>query len=218
MTRKTLYIKATPHYESDSFSAAIGRAFLDEYRAGHPESDIIELDICESQVPAIDSEILEIWKKMQSESSDKGLSQYEKDKMKKLGDFTEQFASADDYIFISTIEKTGIPAQLVLFLETILLAGHTFKKTLQGPVGLLTGKKGFVLQIRMDMPEEGSESQPAVCIGETHVRDIMTLMGVEMTPFLIAEDKNLLSDDKKNTLMLEVEQVREAAREFASAG
>jgi FMN-dependent NADH-azoreductase len=69
MAEKRFYVIADPNRQENFFISAIGRAFLDAYRARSVESDIVEVDIYQTDIPFIDLDVLKAWEKLQSDRS-----------------------------------------------------------------------------------------------------------------------------------------------------
>lgn len=42
---KVLYITAHPHDDTQSYSMAVGKAFIDTYKQVHPDHEVIHLDL-----------------------------------------------------------------------------------------------------------------------------------------------------------------------------
>jgi len=76
----------------------------------------------------------------------------------------------------------GVPSQLKAYFDHIARAGHTFRYTAEGPVGLLTGKKAYVFAAR------GGLYQGSPLDTQTqYVRDFLRFLGVSDVEFVYAE-------------------------------
>lgn len=63
---QVLYITAHPLDEMVSNSMAVGKAFIDTYKAEHPEDEVVHIDLFKDEVPEIDAEVFSGWGKLQS--------------------------------------------------------------------------------------------------------------------------------------------------------
>ena len=87
----------------------------------------------------------------------------------------------------------GVPSALKAYFDHIGRAGHTFKYTEKGPVGLLTGKKTYVFAARGGLYQgTPRDTQTA------YVRDFLGFIGVTDVEFVYAEGL-AISEENKNT-------------------
>ncbi|QXJ36800.1 FMN-dependent NADH-azoreductase 2 [Parageobacillus caldoxylosilyticus] len=77
---KLLYITANPKREEESYSLSVGRAFLNAYKQQHPQDEIVELDLYRTDIPFIDTDVLNGWGKLQQGQAFEQLSEEEKQK------------------------------------------------------------------------------------------------------------------------------------------
>lgn len=76
----------------------------------------------------------------------------------------------------------GVPSQLKAWIDHVARAGVTFKYTDRGSVGLLTGKKAFVLATR-----GGVYQNSPVDTQTAYVRDFLRFLGIDDVEFVHAE-------------------------------
>lgn len=109
---------------------------------------------------------------------------------KAVADFSdrliEELRQADVIVLGAPMYNGGIPAQLKSWVDHVSRAGVTFRYTEKGPVGLLTGKKAYVLSsrggIHVDTPHDNETP---------HVRGILGLLGIVDVEFIYAEGLNM---------------------------
>ncbi|KPC97363.1 FMN-dependent NADH-azoreductase 2 [Geobacillus sp. BCO2] len=58
---KVLYITAHPHDDTQSYSMAVGKAFIDTYKQVHPDHEVIHLDLYKEYIPEIDVDVFSGW-------------------------------------------------------------------------------------------------------------------------------------------------------------
>lgn len=94
----------------------------------------------------------------------------------------EEIRRADTIVLGLPMYNFGVPSTLKAYFDHIARGGVTFKYTDKGPVGLLTGKKAYVLAAR-----------GGVYLGTTadtqtaYVRDFLAFLGITDVEFVYAE-------------------------------
>lgn len=76
----------------------------------------------------------------------------------------------------------GVPSQLKAWFDQVARAGVTFRYTDKGPVGLLTGKKAYVIATR-----GGVYAGTARDTQSAYVRDFLAFLGLTDVEFIYAE-------------------------------
>jgi FMN-dependent NADH-azoreductase len=89
----------------------------------------------------------------------------------------------------------GIPSQLKSYFDHIARAGITFRYTANGPEGLLTGKKAYVLATR-----GGLYAGTPLDTQTSYVRDFLRFIGIADVEFVYAEGLNIGADQKQAAL------------------
>ncbi|QHW29897.1 FMN-dependent NADH-azoreductase [Paenibacillus rhizovicinus] len=171
-----LYITAHPHDHQVSFSMAVGKEFIDAYREANPTDEIVHLDLYNENIPHIDADVFAGWGKLQSGAGFDQLSDAEKAKVARLGQLVDQFVAADKYVFVSPMWNFSFPPVLKAYVDSVAVAGKTFKYTSEGPVGLLTDKKGLHIQASGGVYSEG----PAAAFesGFSYLKKISMFFGI----------------------------------------
>src|SRR4051812_42864010 len=98
---KLLYITAHPHDHTQSYSMAVGKAFIDTYKEANPNHEITNVDLYKEGIPQIDADVFSGWGKLQSGKGFEELSSEEKLKVSRLSELSEQFVAADKYVFVT---------------------------------------------------------------------------------------------------------------------
>jgi FMN-dependent NADH-azoreductase len=141
-----LYITAHPLTEEQSGSLAIGRKFFEAYRSFHPQDRLVELNLFEEGAPDINAVTFSAWEKLRKGAAFTQLTEQEQHAARKHNELSDQFVSADKYVFVNPMWNHFMPSVLKAYLDTLCVAGKTFRYTPQGPVGLLVGKKALHIQ------------------------------------------------------------------------
>lgn len=91
-----------------------------------------------------------------------------------------ELRAADVLVIGLPMYNFGVPSTLRAYFDHVARAGVTFKYTAQGALGLLGGKKAYVLVTRGGV--YGAEHPQA-----TYVRDFLAFLGIEDVTFVYAE-------------------------------
>jgi FMN-dependent NADH-azoreductase len=97
----------------------------------------------------------------------------------------EEFLEADIVVIGAPMYNFGIPSQLKAWLDSVLIAGKTFRYSENGPVGLAGGKRVIIASSRggaySDGPMAPFDHQ------ETYLRDVLGFIGITDVAFVRAE-------------------------------
>lgn len=210
---KVLYITAHPLTETESYSLALGREFLDAYRKTAPDDEIIHLDLYKMDIPQIDADIFAGWGKLRSGTDMAGLSAEEQRKVKRLGELVDQFVAADKYIFVTPLWNFSFPPILKAYVDAVSVAGKTFRYTEQGPVGLLTNKAAVHIQARGGVYSEGPAA--AFEMGHRYLAAILQFLGVPSFEGVFVEGHNADPAHADLIRAKAADHAREVAQRFA---
>jgi FMN-dependent NADH-azoreductase len=182
---KVLYITAHPLDDTQSYSLAAGKAFIETYKEANPDHEVIHLDLYKEYIPQIDADVLNGWGKLRSGKSLDELTSEEKAKVGRLSELCEQFIEADKYVFVTPLWNFSFPPVLKAYIDAVAVAGKTFKYTEQGSVGLLTDKKALHIQARGGIYSEGPAAQMEM--GHRYLAVVMQFFGVPSFEGLFVE-------------------------------
>lgn len=152
---KLLVVKGHPLTADYSLSLKGLDAFVKAYKAAHPEDEIEELDVFSADIPTLNTELVSAM--FAGENAELTASQ--KDKLARFAGFTEQFLSADKVVIANPMYNLMIPAELKSWVDTVNVAGKTFKYTAEGPVGLANGKKSCTYKLMVEFMERKIQQQ-----------------------------------------------------------
>ncbi|MBF0835332.1 NAD(P)H-dependent oxidoreductase, partial [Bacteroides acidifaciens] len=85
-------------------------------------------------IPQIDADVFAGWGKLQSGQEFEALSEGEQGKVKRLEELSNQFVNADKYVFVTPFWNFSFPPVMKAYLDSVSVAGKTFKYTAEGPV------------------------------------------------------------------------------------
>lgn len=165
---RLLIVKAHPLDSKASYALRALEDFICLYQEEYPTDSIEEVDVFDD-IPILDKDLLEamsLAKKGQtlSPSQEKNLARY--------NELTEQFLRADKIVIVNPLWNLNVPSQLVSWINTINVAGRTFKYGPEGSIGLIQDKK--VLHIQSNGGVYNGRDAASI-----YIRDIFKFLGVE---------------------------------------
>jgi FMN-dependent NADH-azoreductase len=189
---KVLYITAHPHDDTQSFSMAAGKAFIEKYKEVNPAHEVVAVDLYNEDIPQIDADVFSGWGKLQTGKGFEELSDSEKAKVGRLTELVDQFVNADKYVFVTPFWNFSFPPVMKAYIDAVSVAGKTFKYTEHGPIGLLTDKKALHIQARGGIYSEGPAAQMEM--GHRYLDIMMQFYGVPSFEGLFIEGHAAMPD------------------------
>ena len=107
----------------------------------------------------------------------------------------DELRAADVVVLGLPMYNFGVPSSLKAYFDHVARAGVTFRYTAQGPQGLLTGKKGYVLATRGGFYRGTARDSQS-----SYVRDFFAFLGIDDVEFIYAEGLGV-SPDKRDTAL-----------------
>ena len=135
---KVLRVLANPKPVEKSASLQIEQAFTAALKQQHPEAQVETIDVYKDEIPLLDAKLLPAF--FGAPPADAETAR----KMARRGEILAQFLAADLVVIATPMWNFNAPPMLKAFIDTILVAGKTFKYTATGPVGLVTGKRAVL--------------------------------------------------------------------------
>jgi FMN-dependent NADH-azoreductase len=209
---KLLYITANPKAEEQSFSLSVGRAFLNAYKQQNPQDEIVELDLYQTDIPYIDTDVFSGWGKLQQGHAFDQLSADEKAKVSRINQLTDQFIEADKYVFVTPMWNFSFPPKMKAYIDTICIAGKTFKYTENGSVGLLTDKKAVHIQARGGIYSEAPMNEFE--FGDRYLKAVLGFIGITDVQSIIVEGMAQFPNEAEGIKEKAIKQAQEVAKNF----
>jgi FMN-dependent NADH-azoreductase len=108
-----------------------------------------------------------------------------------------ELKAADVIVLGLPLYNFGLPSTLKAYFDQIGRAGETFRYTAEGPVGLVTGKKAYVLAARGGLYKgTPNDSQTP------YVRNFLAFLGITDVEFVYAEGLAISEKSKSASLAL----------------
>ncbi len=209
---KVLYITAHPHDDTQSYSMAVGKAFIDTYKNANENDEVVHLDLYREHIPQIDADVFSGWGKLQSGKGFEELSASEQEKVQRLNELSEEFIAADKYVFVTPLWNFSFPPVMKAYFDSVSVAGKAFKYTENGPVGLLTDKKAIHIQARGGVYSEGPAAEMEM--GHRYFTTMMQFYGVPNYEGLFVEGHNAMPDKAQEIKQNAIERAKDVAHTF----
>ena len=165
---RLLIVKAHPLDSKASYALRALEDFIYLYQEEYPGDAIEEVDVFED-IPLLDKDLLEA---MSLAKKGQALSQNQEKNLGRYNELTEQFLRADKIVIVNPLWNLNVPSQLVSWVNTINVAGRTFKYGPEGSIGLIKDKKVLHIQSNGGV-YEGKDA------ASIYIRDIFKFLGVE---------------------------------------
>ncbi|WP_347549707.1 FMN-dependent NADH-azoreductase [Pseudalkalibacillus hwajinpoensis] len=209
---KVLYITAHPHDDTQSYSMAVGKAFIDTYKEANVNDEVVHIDLYREHIPQIDADVFSGWGKLQSGKGFEELSASEKEKVQRLNELSEEFVSADKYIFVTPLWNFSFPPVMKAYLDSVSVAGKSFKYTENGPVGLLTDKKAIHIQARGGVYSESPAAEMEM--GHRYFSIMMQFYGIPDFEGLFVEGHNAMPEKAEEIKQDAIARAKDTAHTF----
>ncbi|TKD70023.1 FMN-dependent NADH-azoreductase [Pseudalkalibacillus hwajinpoensis] len=209
---KVLYITAHPHDDTQSYSMAVGKSFIDTYREVNQNDEVVHIDLYREHIPQIDADVFSGWGKLQSGQGFDELSASEKEKVQRLNELSDEFIAADKYVFVTPLWNFSFPPVMKAYLDSVSVAGKAFKYTENGPVGLLTDKKAIHIQARGGVYSEGPAAEMEM--GHRYFSVMMQFYGVPKFDGLFVEGHNAMPEKAEQIKKDAIARAIDAAHTF----
>ena len=175
-------------FSGEGQSSRLGDAFIASLKEQHPGAELIVRDLAADPVPHLDAARFSAF--MTKDRTE------EQDAVVRYSDrLIEELKRADIVVLGLPMYNFGVPSQLKAYFDHIARAGVTFKYTANGAVGLLTGKKAYVLAAR-----GGVYAGTPADTQTPYVRDFLAFLGISDVEFVHAEGLAISAESRERAL------------------
>jgi len=173
-------------------SSQLADRFVAAWQASHPGSQVIERDLAAEPVPHLDGVRFSAFLAKPDERS------AEQAAVVAFSDaLIDELRQADTLVIGVPMYNFGMPSTLKAYFDHIARAGVTFRYTANGPEGLLTGKKAFILAAR-----GGRYAGTPLDSQTAYLRNFLAFIGITDVEFVYAEGLNM-GDESRNAALAE---------------
>ncbi|MGO4547828.1 FMN-dependent NADH-azoreductase [Paenibacillus sp. 2TAB23] len=204
-----LFVKANDRGIEMATSVKLYHAFLDSYKASHPEDTVVELDLFQEELPYLNADMINGNFKA---ARGYDLTEGEQAAVAVSDKYINQFLAADKVVFAFPLWNFTVPAVLHTYIDYLSQAGKTFSYTAEGPVGLIPDKKVALLNARGGIYSEGPAAGAEMAFN--FIRNVMGFYGVKNLESVIIEGHNQLPDQAEAIVATGLEQAKKVAAGF----
>ena len=171
-------------------SSRLAERFVAAWRAANPGATVTVRDLASEPVPHLDAA------RFGAFIAKAGERTLEQQAAAAYSDaLIAELKAADVIVLGLPLYNFGLPSTLKAYFDHIGRAGHTFKYTEKGPVGLLTGKRAYVFAARGGLyAGTPRDTQTA------YVRDFLGFIGITDVEFVYAEGLAISDESKSASL------------------
>jgi|SRR5688572_18042979 len=194
---KILQIKASV-FNGSSQSSRLSDQLVAQLRAQNPGAEVVQRDLVADPVPHLDAaRVGAFFAKAEARTAEQKAVIAYSDAL------IDEVRQADVIVLGLPMYNFGVPSQLKAWFDHLARAGVTFKYTDKGAVGLLTGKKAYVVVTR------GGVYGAAQDEFETgFVRQFLGFVGITDVEFVVAEGLALGEESLNKSMAAAQAQVR----------
>lgn len=161
----------------------------------NPESKVLSRDVA-SGLPVID----ETWIAANFTAPDER-SEAQKQALGLSDDLILEVKSADVLVFGVPVYNFGIPASLKAWIDLVARAGVTFRYTENGPVGLLEGKKAYVV-----LASGGTKVGSDIDFASGYIKHVLGFIGIQDVT-IVSADQLMLDQERQTKAHDEIQKV-----------
>lgn len=167
----------TSLFSGEGQSSRLSQSFVDSWRARHPDGRVVVRDLGREPVPHLDADTFRAFSTPEAERTPA-----QRDAVAYSDALIAELRQADVVVIGLPLYNFGVPSSLKAYFDHVARAGVTFKYTASGPVGLLAGKKVYVMAARGGLyAGTPRDTQTA------YVRDFLAFVGLTDVEFVYAE-------------------------------
>ncbi|SDQ17174.1 FMN-dependent NADH-azoreductase [Carnobacterium viridans] len=203
-----LVVRAHPLDSEHSRSMQVTDAFVKSYTESHPEDTIEDINLYDLAVPDIDRNLLQAWSELGTGIAFDELSEAKQQKITLFNGYTNGFLHADKVVIANPLWNLNVPARLKAWVDTITVAGKTFKYNEKGEaVGLAGDKKVLHIQANGGV-YDGKD--PA----NQYLKTILTYIGVSDFQELFVEGMDYAPDKAADIIAEGIEKATALGKTF----
>lgn len=167
----------------NSVSRQLTSRFVEAWQQEHPEQEVIERDLATTPIHAITDEwVHAIY------SHPATLTDEQKQVLRQSDTLINELREADTIVIGAPMYNFAIPAPLKAWIDQVVRVGQTVLFATDGPKGILTGKKVYVVTSRGGAFRPGTPTE-RFDYQEPYLRHILAFIGLTDVTFIHAENQ-----------------------------
>ncbi len=204
-----IYIESSPR-KARSKSIKVATAFLDKFRATHPNDTIKTIDLWTKSLPEFDGATIDAkYQVMHGE----GFTDGQAKAWQNVVDICTEFSSADKFLISLPMWNFGIPYKLKHYIDVIAQPGQTFNYSPQtGYTGLVTGKPVAVVYARGG--SYGSDQAKGMDFQTSYMEVVLGFLGFKDIKSIVCEPTAASPDEVAATEKSAIAHAEQVAASF----
>src|SRR5579863_4847426 len=190
-----LHVDSSPLY-GRSVSRELSAAFVTQWKASHPDGEVIDRDLNATAMPPINAEWVGA-----AYTPEQARTPQQKELLSLSDSLLAELEQADEYVIGVPMHNFGVPSVLKLWIDQIARVGRTFSYSEKGPKGLIAGKKATFI-IATGGIYDAQTRMASFNFVEPYLRSVFGFLGVTDATFLTAGGTSALNQGKdRNTFL-----------------
>lgn len=177
-----------------SISRRLTRQVVEQWMAGHPDTQVEQLDLAVDFLPHFSADSMGIRR-----PANDPVSEAEQRENALAETLVSQFLAADVVVIGAPLYNFSIPSQLKAWIDRLAQAGRTFRYTKNGPEGLAKGKTVIAVLSRGGIYST-TEAGQALEHQESYLKTIFGFFGVTDIRIVRAEGTDLSPESRESAL------------------
>ncbi len=173
---------------ADGLSSVLGSELVDAWRAAHPAGEVVVRDLAAQPVPHLTGGAFAGFTSPPEDRDAEGAAAV------RLSDtLIDELRRADTIVLGVPMYNFQVPSTLKAWFDYVVRAGETFRYTAEGPQGLLTGKRAYVVAVRGGA-YEGSPADTQT----PYLRQMLSFVGIDDVTFVYVE-RTAMGDEARES-------------------
>src|SRR6267142_5077609 len=190
-----LPIDSSPLY-GRSVSRELTAAFVNQWKASHPDGRVIDRDLNATAIPPINAEWVGA-----AYTPEQARTPQQKELLSLSDTLIAELQRADEYVIGVPMHNFGVPSVLKLWIDQISRVGKTFSYETGTPKGLLVGKRATFI-IATGGIYDPQTQMASFNFVEPYLRSVFGFLGVTDATFLTAGGTSVLNQGHDRTAFL----------------
>lgn len=186
--------------QKGSVTRRFASEMIDELESQHGVINLKERDVSQG-LPFVDED----WVAANFTPADTR-SKKQQDKLSLSDELVEEIKQADVLVMAAPIYNFSVPASLKAWIDMVCRVGLTFNYTSEGPVGLLKGKKAYIV-----IASGGTRIGSEIDYASDYLRHVLGFMGIDDVELISAERFNHEDQGAINKIQSRIAQLVQQA-------
>jgi len=174
-----LFITTSPR-GLDSYSTQVGQALVAKLQADKPGATLVIRDFAAAPLPHVGEDyvvgrMLPEGERSAAQATSVALSD----------ELIAELLASDTIVLAAPMYNFGVPSTLKAWIDHIARAGYTFAYGANGPTGLITGKKAYIVVARGGIYSEGPFA--AYNFHEPYLKALLGFLGITDVETIMVE-------------------------------